>query len=575
VSRTALVLAAHGSHHEARVNESIRAHADSLAAEGIFDEVLVAFHQGSPLYSEVLDQTSAKRVVVVPVMTSEGYYCDEVLPRELTATKPRSHGATKVVITMPVGTHPRLVDVVASRIAAWREEKKLPAEEVAVVVVGHGTRRNPRSRRATEILAEALRKSAVCDETLIAFLDEEPLIDGIAERISRPHVLVIPFLIGGGPHALYDIPRRMGVRAGGNVFVDTPIGEMPEIRSIIRDLAMSGLNALTTNSVDGRQMVISNLQSPIANSSPDGRGTALRLGTRGSALALWQARHVQRLLFERGVEAELVEISTSGDRRLDCAIGELNGDAPFCDDIDAALRSGAINLAVHALKDLPVPPPADLDIVAVLPRGDVSESLVSRHGETLAELSPGARVGTSSPRRAAQLLQLRPDLLPVTIRGAVDDRVRQVRRGDFDAAILATAGLNRLGLTSEIAENFSLDSMLPAPGQGALVIQIRKSDFRLRNLLAPLDHEPTRHAVTAELELLRLLQDKAGWTVAAWADVDVDGVIELQARLVSLDGSKSTDLHVRGYDPVELANTASKELLCKSTIDIRQSTMTV
>lgn len=546
MSKTALVLAAHGSHHVASVNESIRALATVFASESIFDEVLVAFHQGDPQFSQVLDATTATQVVVVPVMTSEGYYCDEVLPRELGKNARISQGTLRPVITRPVGTHPRLAEVVGPRIQSIIESRRWRAGDVAVVLVGHGTRRNSQSRLTTEKLAAEIRTAGVCGETLFAFLDDEPLVESIGAAVTRPHVLVMPFLIGGGPHAAEDIPRRMGTSE--SVYVDAPIGAAPELCRLIGELAIEALHEMQ--------------EKPVVQSAPAMTSIRpLRLGTRRSALAMWQARHVAELLAARGAQVELVEIATSGDRNLQCAIADLNSDAPFTDDIDDALRSGEIDFAVHALKDLPVPPPDDLELVAVLPRGDVSESLVSYRKCPLAELPFGARVGTSSPRRAAQLLRLRPDLIPATIRGAVDDRVRQVRRGDFDAAILATAGLQRLGLIHEIAQTFSVEDMLPAPGQGALVVQIRRDDARLRQQFAPLDHEPTRRAVMAELEVLRHLQFCTDFTVAAWARLNANGAIELRTRRTSLDGIGSTDYCGAGTDPITLAGAAVQGLL--------------
>lgn len=565
MSKTALVLAAHGSHHVASVNESIRALATVWASESPFDEVLVAFHQGEPAFSRVLDATTATQIVVVPVMTSEGYYCDDVLPRELGRNRRVSDKSLRFVVTRPVGTHPRLADVVGRRIQSIIETRRWISENVSVVLIGHGTKRNTRSRLTTETLAAVIRAAGVCGETLFAYLDDEPLVESIGAAITRPHVLVMPFLIGGGPHAVEDIPRRLGINE--SVFVDAPIGALPELRSLIGELAIEALHEMQEKPVVQGAPAMTNIRP-------------LRLGTRRSALAMWQARHVAALLSARRAQVELVEIATSGDRNLQCAIADLYSDAPFTDDIDDALRSGKIDFAVHALKDLPVPPPDDLELVAVLPRGDVSESLVSYHKCPLAELPFGARVGTSSPRRAAQLLRLRPDLIPTTIRGAVDDRVRQVRRGDFDAAILATAGLQRLGMMQEIAETFSLEDLLPAPGQGALVVQISRCDNRLQQLLAPLDHEPTRRAVTAELGLLRRLQQCPGLTLAAWARPILAGAVMIHARLMSLDGTRCTDVRSRGGSPDELMLQTAEQLRSQiasldlqSTIDIKQSTI--
>lgn len=582
VDSVALVLAAHGSNREPAVNAAVCAHAEALAGEGLFQEAHAAFHQGQPRFCEVLDRTTARHVMVVPLMTSAGYYSDEVLPRELlksvrvgaaARTDARSADQTawaavgdarvrsvlvfstlRVALTRPVGTHPRVTSVVAERIEAWRIRRGEKAENVAVVLIGHGTKRNVRSRAATEFLAEELERAGVCGETQVAFLDEEPSIETLRERVGRRPVLAIPFLIGGGPHAREDIPRRMGVDSSDGVFLDAPVGTWPQMRGILHEVAE-----------DARQWMRAHdeaLQRDAFAHHPRSAGVVgtLRLGTRCSALALWQARHVANRLAERGIGAELVEMTTRGDRRLDCALAELGGDAPFTEDLEDALRRRDIDLAVHARKDLPVTEAADVELAAILPRGDVTESLVSRRRLRLAELPPGARVGTSSPRRAAQLLRLRPDVRPAWIRGAVEDRIRQVRDGRFDAAVLATAGLQRLGLTNESSETFSPEDLLPAPGQGALAVQIRRGDERLRRLVAFLNHEPTRRAVAAEWTLLRRMPDPDRRPLAAWARVRDDGAIVLYARWLSLDGQDCAEAQVQGDDPLRLAQRAYRIL---------------
>lgn len=302
----------------------------------------------------------------------------------------------------------------------------------------------------------------------------------------------------------------------------------------------------------------------------------LRLGTRSSALALWQAEHVAERLRRagaaEGVAVELVEISTLGDRDLARPIAELGSAAPFADDVERALAAGFIDLAVHSLKDLEAPrlevppsPPASapaLVIAAVLERADPGETLVSRLDRPLAELPAGAHVGTSSPRRAAQVLALRPDLAIAPIRGPVDDRVRQVRRGDFEAAVLAAAGLARLGRLDEACERFALDRFLPAPAQGALAVQVRSDDPRVARRVQPLDHRPTRRAVTAELELLERVGETGGLVLAAVAEAvpETTGAIRLRARLLEPGGRVVAAADLTGEDPRALARAAERRL---------------
>jgi hydroxymethylbilane synthase len=278
----------------------------------------------------------------------------------------------------------------------------------------------------------------------------------------------------------------------------------------------------------------------------------LRLGTRGSRLALRQADIVARALHDRGTLVEIVELSTLGDRITDRAIGDLPSSAPFCGEIEDALRRGEIDLAVHSRKDLNVAEPDDLRLAAILPRGLVEECLVSRHGRRLDQLPPGAIIGTSSPRRAAQLLAQRPDLKPATMRGPVEGRVAQVRAGRFDAAILAAAGLARLDMLAEAAETFSLEAFLPAPAQGALAVQVRGDDDATWTICAALDDAETRRAVAAELEFLRPFEFDAMRIAAALATVDA-GTITLRARLLSPDGTRRRDVMVTGTDPHETA----------------------
>ncbi len=269
-----------------------------------------------------------------------------------------------------------------------------------------------------------------------------------------------------------------------------------------------------------------------------------RLGTRGSPLAMWQARHVAGRLARVGLDVEIARISTVGDRDRRRAICDLPSRAPFSDEIEQAVLRGQIDLAVHSLKDLPLAPTPGLSLVAILRRGDVREVLVSHRTVRLADLSAGAVVGTSSPRRAAQICHSRPDLETAPIRGPVDDRVKQIRAGRFDAAILAAAGLQRLGLGDEISEVLSLDAFLPAPGQAALAVQVRDDDPLAEVIRAALDDEPTRRATEAELMFSRAVGDRDDWAVAAHA-VASEGAPLGHRRLAGRLAGESTMWHRR------------------------------
>jgi hydroxymethylbilane synthase len=279
-----------------------------------------------------------------------------------------------------------------------------------------------------------------------------------------------------------------------------------------------------------------------------------RVGARGSRLSLWQANHAIDKMARLGIPTELHIFSSSGDRDQGSAIADLSSDAPFADDIEDALRAGVIDAAVHSLKDMALQPRSDLMVVALLTRGSLTESLVSRDGLSLRQLPPGAVIGTSSARRRAQVLRLRPDLACRTMRGPVDERVDQVRGGLFDAALLATAGLERLDQQDAITETLALADFLPAPGQGALAVQVRADDRAARATLARLDHFPTRIATTAELLAQRAL-DAAGELMAAWASVE-HTFITLHVRVLDRDGLDHNDAIASGIDPERVAADA-------------------
>lgn len=231
------------------------------------------------------------------------------------------------------------------------------------------------------------------------------------------------------------------------------------------------------------------------------KGETIIIGSRASRLALWQANWVRDRLAAIGHEARIVEISTSGDRVRDRPLAALGGRGVFVREIEEALKAGAIDLAVHSLKDLPTEQPEALAITCVPEREDPRDLLAAPGAPALSDLPSGAIVGTGSPRRACQLLRQRPDLRIRDIRGNVDTRIAKLRRGDYGAVILARAGVRRIGAEVEGAI-LEFDQMLPAPGQGALALEVRADDARTAARIAPLNHADTAAAVSAERTLL-------------------------------------------------------------------------
>jgi hydroxymethylbilane synthase len=280
----------------------------------------------------------------------------------------------------------------------------------------------------------------------------------------------------------------------------------------------------------------------------------LRIGTRGSPLALWQANHIAELLAQRhGIETELVRIRTSGDRlqsasvaQVNAAIGsESSSKGIFIKELEEALLADAIDLAVHSMKDVPTEIPDGLEFAAITRREDPRDCLISREGATLNNLAPGARVGTSSLRRQAQLRHHRPDIEAVDLRGNVDTRLKKLDAGEFDAIVLAVAGVNRLGLSSRITQILNEDVMLPAVGQGALGIETRANDTETSRLAAALDDAQTRACITAERALLHELQGGCQVPLGAWAHFVADE-IHIEAAVFSADGREFVRRDSRG-----------------------------
>jgi hydroxymethylbilane synthase len=260
----------------------------------------------------------------------------------------------------------------------------------------------------------------------------------------------------------------------------------------------------------------------------------LVIASRGSQLALWQARWVEQQLAALGHVCRIEIIRTTGDKITDVPLAKVGGKGLFTKEIEEALLEGRANLAVHSLKDLPTELPDGLALAAVPEREDARDALV---GARLADLAAGARVGTSSLRRAAQLRQLRPDLEIESIRGNLDTRLRKLDEGQYGAIVVAAAGLQRLGLSWRIAELFAPEAMCPAVGQGALAIETRAEGAGMAACRA-LDHAPTRAAVTAERAVLAALGGGCQVPIGAYA-VAEGGRLRIQAVVVAPDGSRS------------------------------------
>lgn len=264
----------------------------------------------------------------------------------------------------------------------------------------------------------------------------------------------------------------------------------------------------------------------------------LRIGSRGSILARWQAEFVRKQLFQlTGVEAEIIIIKTSGDKMQQQPLTQIGGKGIFIKELEEALLEESVDLAVHSVKDIPTDTPGRLHFPAVCRRDDVRDCLVSHSGTLLANLKQGARIGTSSLRRQAQLRHYRPDLDFRELRGNVDTRLRKVESGEYDAIVLSKAGLDRLGWGQKITEPISTDISLPAVGQGAIAIQSRVSDRDADEILSKLNDDETRTAIIAERALLSALQGGCQVPLGAWARVE-RGELVMEAVVCSVDGTQ-------------------------------------
>src|SRR5271168_5492158 len=263
---------------------------------------------------------------------------------------------------------------------------------------------------------------------------------------------------------------------------------------------------------------------------------ALRIGTRGSLLAKWQAEFVRKQMFQAaGVEGEIIIIKTSGDKLQQSALSQIGGKGIFIKELEDALLEESIDIAVHSVKDIPTEMQPGLSFPAICRRDDVRDCLVSGNGAILANLRQGARVGTSSLRRQAQLRHIRPDLDVRDLRGNVDTRLRKVESGEYEAVMLAKAGLDRLGWSGRITETLNPEVFLPAVGQGAIGVECRLKDTEAADIVAGLDDAETRTAIIAERSLLGALHGGCQVPLGAWARIE-RGEQVLEACVCSIDG---------------------------------------
>ena len=288
--------------------------------------------------------------------------------------------------------------------------------------------------------------------------------------------------------------------------------------------------------------------------------TTIRIGTRASALALWQADHVAGRLREAGHRVDIRRITTTGDRVLDRRLEVVGGKAAFLKEIEEALVAREVDLAVHSLKDVPTALPDGLVLCAFLAREDPRDAVLSLDGSPLAGLKKGARIGTTSLRRAALVKELRRDVVIEDLRGNVDSRIKRLREGKFDAILLAMAGLIRLKRESEVAEALNPVQFIPAPGQGVIALECRAGDAAIQAATAPLHDASTAHRVGAERALLAGLGGSCNVPLGAYADGNGRN-LRLWAFLARPDGSQMVRRYVEGDDPQALGRELAEQLL--------------
>ena len=527
-----LIVAAHGNRDESYANASLRRLAKELS-DRLGCSVEVAYNQGSPSFAEAATSASTGSIVI-PVMTSDGYFLRE---RLVPACVSAGRGLR---VAPPIGVQPQLRRAVAQRAASCAAAA--PSPSGTILVVGHGTKRHAGSSTTTRQLVGEIRQLLTHDRlewrVLDAYLDQPPLLERVAETLSGA-LVVVPWLIGGGGHDLDDLSDRVGLESAA-----------PRDRWI----ASHDRHVRVLPSLLDAEFVLPAVQRAYRDAE---ERLPLRLATRASRLALWQAEQVRHALASVGVPTILVPIEPEADRdlTLPATIAGM-----FTDDITRAIAEGRADAAVHSLKDLPLSTEASpYGIAAVLTRDTADEVLVASGGRSVADLRHGAVVGTSSVRRSRQIQALRPDVRVGSIRGTVEHRVAQVLDGTFDATILAAAGLERLGMDEHISERFGHSLFAPEPGQGVIAIQTRTADEFVSSLVSRVNCVDTRLCVVAEREYARQ-SDAAGRYVCAVAVRDAaTGTIALTTRVITAHRALPA-ITKYGTDPIRLARDAAESV---------------
>ena len=290
----------------------------------------------------------------------------------------------------------------------------------------------------------------------------------------------------------------------------------------------------------------------------------ITIATRESALAMWQSKFVAAIIEAKTpYKTQLLPMTTEGDQRLEVSLNKIGGKGLFLKELEQSILHGEADIAVHSMKDVPANLPEEFQICAVFARADESDAFVANHYQQLSDLPAGAVVGTSSLRRQAQLLSLRPDLDIQPLRGNVNSRLQKLDDGLYDAIILASAGLIRLGFDERIQSRLTAPDWLPAVSQGAVGIECLKSNLALAQVLAELADQPTWQCVRAERALNRKLNGSCSVAIGALASYHIDDTIALKAGVFSPDGEQTITAKQQGYDPVELGEYVANELLAQ------------
>ncbi|MCX7544930.1 hydroxymethylbilane synthase [Marinicella gelatinilytica] len=295
----------------------------------------------------------------------------------------------------------------------------------------------------------------------------------------------------------------------------------------------------------------------------------LTLATRDSALALWQTKHVAAAIeSQTDFQTKLLPMTTEGDRRLEVTLSKLGGKGLFLKELEQAMLAGDADIAVHSMKDVPAKMPAEFQLCAVFERADPSDAFVSNHYRDLKDLPEGAVVGTSSLRRQAQLLSVRPDLQVKPLRGNVNSRLQKLDDGQYAAIVLASAGLIRLGFEDRIASRLMAPQWLPAVSQGAIGVECLASNTELAAALSVLNHADTWLCIRAERALNLTLEGSCSVAIGAYAEALADHSIHLKAAVFSPDGEQVLTAQQQGYDPESLGRVVAEDLLSQGAKEV-------